>query len=333
MSSDNIAGAEEKRLGKFFAVVLLAAIAIATFSALTAPARNGAGADKETAIRHLERAREKYSAIRSVHLAADVKIALYGGDFRAGSGTYEYWAEGDRYRVKSRTDKHLGLKTDFDVAYDGKRFYLFDPKLKVLSFQHQDAPRMTVALPNPFFLPVDYLSNDDDECVLCALRLSDFKTENARSSNRVKSLTVKSERRDGNAGGLVRELEMPGGKTNNQAFRLAVRTLEVSSGRMRPLQINRIAADGKVLGSVSFAEFTPTALGDFPRSISIKAFDDKGDLALQAEFKIKALEVNEAIGSNIFTINFDEAETVWDSDGRKFVKEKNAGTPRAAQAQ
>jgi len=292
---------------------------------LAASAGNGAGADKEKAIRQLERTRERYSAIKSVRLAADVKIAIYGKDFRAGVGTYEYWAEGDRYRVKSRTDKHLGLKTDFDVAYNGKRFYLLDHRQKVLSYRQNDAPRTTVALPNPLFLPVDYLSNDDDECALCALRLSDFKTENARSSNRVKSLTVKDERRDDGAGGIVRELEMPGGKTNRQPFHLSVRALELSDSQTRVLQINRVAANGKALSSLSFADFTPGALlGEFPRSISVKAFDDDGNLALQAEFTIKVLEVNGTIENNVFTIGFDEAETVRDSDGKKFMKGKNA---------
>ncbi|HEV2800089.1 MAG TPA: hypothetical protein VGW12_06320 [Pyrinomonadaceae bacterium] len=327
MSTINVVGSGWKGARVAFVVVLLIATTAATLILLTVASRNSVGADREKAIRHLERIREKYSGIRSIHLTADVKIAIYGNDFRAGGGTYEFWAENDRYRIRSRTDKHIGLKTDFDVAYDGKRFYLLDPKQKVLSYQQKDVPRNTVALPNPLFLPVDYLSNNDDDCILCALRLSDFKTENARSSNRVKSLTVKSERRDSRLGGVVRELEMPGGKTNKQAFRLAVRTLETSEDQARPLQIDRIALDGKALGSISFSDFMPSALGDFPRNISIKAFDDNGALALQAEFTIKTLEINEAVGGNIFTINFDEADTVWDSDEKRFVKEKKAGAP------
>ncbi|MCA1564319.1 MAG: hypothetical protein LC803_01420 [Acidobacteria bacterium] len=285
--------------------------------------------EKERAVRSLERVREKYSALRSVHLAADVKMTVYGKDFRAGSGTYEYWAEGDRYRIKSRTDKHLGLKTDFDVAYDGKRYYLLDARLKVLSYQQKDVTRTFTALPNPLFLPVDYLSNDDDDCALCALRLPDFKIKDARSSERVKSLAVKSERRDDATGGIVSEVEMPGGKTNKRAFRLILRTLEANEGHVRPLQINRVGTNDKILNSLSFANFTPTVLGVFPRTMSIKAFDDEGNLAVQAEFIVRTLELNEPIENSIFTIGFGEAEAVWDSDGKIFVKEKSVNPPRA----
>jgi len=281
------------------------------------------GQEKEKAVRNLERMREKYSAVRSVHLAAVFKMTIYGKDSRTGSGTYEYWAEGDRYRIKSLTGKHLGLKTDFDVAYDGKRYYLLDTKLKVLSYQQKDVPGTFTALPNPFYLPIDYLSNDDDDCALCALRLTDFKTEDARSGHRVKSLVVKSERRDAATGGIISELEMPGGKINKRSFRLSISTLAANEGPARPLRIDRIGVNDKLLSSLSFANFTPTALGDFPSTMVIRAFDDEGNLAMQGEFIVSTLKLNEPIASSIFTIDFAAAEAVWDSDGKFFVKEKS----------
>ncbi|HLL69890.1 MAG TPA: hypothetical protein VK363_00570 [Pyrinomonadaceae bacterium] len=328
MIFDNISRTGWKRTGIVFSVVIALSATIATLIVLASSARIGTGADKEKAVRSLERMREKYVAVKSVHLVADVKLTLYGSDFRTGSGTFEYWAEGERYKIKSRTDKHLGLKSDSDAAYDGKRYYFLDPKLKVLSYQQKDVPKTFAALPNPLFLPVDYLSDEDDDCVLCAPRLSDFKTENVRVSNRIKSLLVKSEQRDQNTGELVRDIEMPGGKTNNQAIHLALRMLEVNEERVRPLHIKRITPDGKVISSLSFADFTRNALGDFPRAITVRAFDEKGDLALLAEFIVRTLEVNEPLASNTFTISFDEAESVWDSDGRTFVKEKGAASPR-----
>ena len=327
----NLSDTGWKRTGMVFALLLAFSATIAVFIVLASNASTETGDDKgkEKAVRSLERVREKYSAVRSVHLVADFKMTIYGDDFRTGSGSYEYWAEGDRYRTKSRTDRHLGLKTDYDVAYDGKRYYLLDARLNVLSYQQKDVPRTFTALPNPLFLPVDYLSNDDDDCALCTLRLTDFKTEDARLSQRVKSLMKKSERRDDSTGGIVSELEISGGKTNQRAFRHSVRTLEANEGQVRPLQINRVADNEKVLTSLSFANFTPSVLGDFPRTISIKAFDEAGNLAMQAEFTVKTLELNEPIESSIFTIGFGEAEAVWDSDGKIFVKEKSVRPPRA----
>lgn len=335
MKYGNLSDTGWKRTSIVFAIVLALSATIAAFIVLASAERAETGEDKgkEKAVRSLERMREKYSAVRSVHLAADVKITIYGKDFRTGSGTYEYWAEGDRYRIKSRTDKHLGLKSDSDAAYDGKRYYFLDTRLKVLSYQQKDVPRTFTALPNPLFLPIDYLSNDDDDCALCALRLTDFKTEDARSSHRVKSLAKKSEQRDDTTGGIVSELEMPGGKTERRAFRLSVRTLEANEGHVRPLQINRVGANDKVLSSLSFTNFTPSVLGDFPRTMSVKVFDHEGNLAMQAEFIVRTLELNEPIENSIFTIGFDEAEAVLDSDGKIFVKEKSINPPRGARNQ
>lgn len=327
MRFDKVSGTGWKRTGIVFSVVITLSATIATLIVLASSARIGTPADKDKAVRSLERARDKYVAVKSVHLVADVKLTLYGTDFRTGSGTYEYWAEGDRYKIKSRTDKHLGLKSDSDAAYDGKRYYFFDPKLKLLSYQQKDIPKTFAALPNPLFLPVDYLSDNDDDCLLCAPRLSDFKTENVRVSSRLKSLSVKSERRDDNTGELVRDIEMPGGKTGGQAIHLALRMLEVNEERVRPLHIKRVMPDGKLISSLSFADFTQNALGDFPRTITVRAFDEKGELALQAEFIVRTIEVNEPMANNVFAISFDEAETVWDSDGKTFVKEK-AAVPR-----
>ena len=283
----------------------------------------GADTRKEKAVRNLDALRQKYAAVKTVHFAADAKIAIYGNNFRAGAGTYEYWAEGKRYRIKCRTDEHLQFRTDLDVAFDGKHFYFFDRRSGVLSYRQRDELRNQTALPNPFFLPVDYLSSDDDECAFCAMHLPDFKFEHARWDDRARNLEVKSQRHDESTGSMVEELEMPGGKLDGRPFKLRVRTVGASAaGAVQPTRIDRVTLDGKVMASINFSNFMPSALGQFPRNISVVTFDDNGNAALRVEFSVRTLEVNEPLENNIFTINFEEAEGVWNSDERKFVKEK-----------
>lgn len=303
-------------------VVLLCAAA-ATALVWNAQGRAGQGGERDKAVRGLERQREKYAAVKSVHLAADVKIALYGDDFRAGSGSYEYWAEGDRYKIKCATDKNLGLKSDFDLAYDGKRFYIFDRRMGVVSYRQKDEPRSVAALPNPFFLPLDYLSADDDDCLFCNSRLRDLKSPNERWRARASALALKSHGRDEATGGTEREVEMPGGKLNGRPFKLRVRTVDVGE-ETHTGQIERVGADGRVLSSVAFSGFAEGALGRFPRSITVRAYGDDGKLAMQAEFTVKTVEVDVPIDDAAFRVGFDEAEGVWDSDEKKFVKEKPA---------
>jgi hypothetical protein len=155
-------------------MVALSITAATIYGKLTSQKQNESKSEKSAS--SLENLRRKYAEINSVHIAADAKIALYGSKFTVGLGSFEYWAQGNRYRYSCRTDKSLKLATDLDVAYNGERFQFLDLRAGTLSYRSLDEVRSTAALPNPLFLPVEYLSKEDDDCVLCRLRLSDMKS-------------------------------------------------------------------------------------------------------------------------------------------------------------
>jgi hypothetical protein len=48
------------------------------------------------------------------------------------------------------------------MAYDGKRFYFLDRETAMLSYRQSDEAKSHVALPNPLFLPLDFISDDDE---------------------------------------------------------------------------------------------------------------------------------------------------------------------------
>lgn len=274
------------------------------------------------AVQKLEGLRQKYAAVRSVHIAAKAIIHLDGANARSGSGSYEYWADGERYRIKCYTDPHLELVSDTEFAYDGKRFYFLDRKSGILSYRVQDELRSFAALPNPLFLPVDFLSGDDDDCLFCALRLPEFKSKSERWSKRIEGIAVKASGKDKSATEDMTELEMPGGILERRAFKLRLHVKENPDGSMRPTHIERVGPDGKPLTSITFDNFMQTALGDFPRAIEIKAFDESANTTLRIEYVINTLEVDQPIDDKLFAIRFEEAEGVWDSDEKRFVKEK-----------
>ncbi|MFN2453834.1 MAG: hypothetical protein ABR577_06395 [Pyrinomonadaceae bacterium] len=311
-----------KHSSMILAAVTILSVAAATVFILFTSADTKVKGNKDKSVRALEGLRAKYASINSVHLTADANIALFGSNFRAGTGTFEYWAEGNRYRIKCHTDKHLGFKTDLDISYDGKRFCFFDRGSGILSYRQKDDLRSQIALPNPLFLPVDYLSIDDDECPLCVLRLSDVKSQSSRWNSRATALEVRSQRRDVNTGDLISDLEMPGGKINGQPFKLRVRLAGPSEDDARPAQIERVAPDGRIMASIAFNESMQNSSIQLPRRISINAFDDKGNPALRLEYTVKTIEVNQPIDDSTFIISSDDAEGVWDSDGNRFVKEK-----------
>lgn len=307
------------QLWAFAAVLVVASIASATiYGALISLKQNASSNEKP--LMALEKLRRKYAAIGSVHIIADAKITIYGEDSRVGFGTFEYWAQGDKYRIKCRTDPKLELNTDLDFGYNGERFHFFDQRAGTLSYGSTDDFRSHAALPNPLFLPVDYLSNDDDDCRLCKLRLSDTKSDKGRWSTRAPALEVKAKRHDGSS--VVTDVEMPGGKMKGRPFKLRIRMEGPDEENAKPLQIDRVGPEGQVLVTISFNNFMENKSLPLPRDIVITVFNDKGGLALQLEYAVKLLELNKRLDNETFIISFDDAEAVWDSDGRRFVKEK-----------
>jgi hypothetical protein len=117
-----------------------------------------------------------YDAVASVHMQAEVTIAQKG---MVGKGSFEYWAEGSKYRIKCQMDPQLGLMSDVDYAFDGENFQFLLHDADTLSIKAGDSRELPSAVPNPFFLPVSYLDPDDDDCRTCALKLRDVK-ENPR---------------------------------------------------------------------------------------------------------------------------------------------------------
>lgn len=270
----------------------------------------------------LEELRQRYATIRSVHIVADAQITLYGSNFRVGKGSYEYWAEGDRYKIKCRSDRHLGFLPDVDIAYDGKQFYHLDRASGILSYQQQDISKTIGALPNPLFLPVSFLSIEDDDCLFCALRWTDFKSHNTTWHNRYLQTKVKSRVKDGSKGLISTDLEMPGGTKAKRPFKIHMRVADTADGKAHPTRIDQVGLDGKLLTSMTFDNFLPTALGEFPRTISLDVFDEESKILVRMIYSVKTLEIDQPPEKNVFSINFEEAETVWDSDGRRLVKEK-----------
>ena len=277
---------------------------------------------KTRSVEKLERLRQKYADVRSVHIAAKATIYLYGANARSGSGSYEYWADGERYRIKCSTDPHLELFSDTEFAYDGQRFYFLDRKTGILSYRQQDEPRSFAALPNPLFLPVDFLSRDDDDCVFCTPRLPEFKSKSARWSSRIEGIAIKSMGKDKTTANDITEVEMPGGIVEKIGFKLRMRVKESPDGSIRPTKIERVGLDGKSLTSITFDNFMQTAFGEFPLAIKMESFDESASPMLTIEYAIRVLEVDQPIDNSIFAIRFEEAEGVWDSDARRFIKEK-----------
>lgn len=239
-------------------------------SGLAPPVLPRAGGDERSA----QLTTDYFAALASVHMEADVRIAKGGV---SGTGTFQFWADGDKYRINCSTpSKRLGLMSDLQIAFDGGRFQFYHADAEVLSLLDGDRPTVPTAVPNPFFLPADYLSRDSDSCPGCQLKLRDFR-----------------ERRPTRAAERVR-----GG------VRLTARVTEDT--------IEWISDDAVVFTVIHF-DYPVGA--NFPHRILVRDQDGAGAVLMEVEYSIRLLETNHPIDPALFTIPRETALYVAGEDG------------------
>jgi hypothetical protein len=272
--------------------------------------------------RDLEELHQKYARVRSVHLIATAKISIYEDQIREGTGTFEYWAEGNRYRTNCRTDPQLELLSDTDTAFDGGQFFYHDRQQGLLSHRARDEEKSFAALPNPFFLPVDFFTNDRDDCAFCRLRLTDFQARSTRWDARKDKISVRSKGKDQATQLDFTELEMPGEVIDRKDSKFRLQLTANANGMTHATKIERLQLDERPLTSIVSSDFISTPAGDFPRHIQVQVFDAQSTVVMKVDYFIETLEVNQPIDNSVFKIKDEEAQGIWDSDGKRFIKEK-----------
>ncbi len=222
---------------------------------------------------HVAAARSFYAAVAAVHVEADVRVTKDGV---SGLGTFQYWADGEKYRVNcTMPADRLGIMSDVQVAFDGRQFQLYHAAADVLSLFEGDRPTIPTAVPNPFFLPVDYLSKDSDACPACQLKLQNLRAPFAALPTR----------------------------TREQA-RLSPRLAED--------KIEWLNEAGAVNTVIQFDR--PLDRG-FPRRIVLQDRDPGGRVSAEIEYRISVIETNVPIAPSVFTIPRETALHVVGEDG------------------
>lgn len=286
------------------------------------PQPAAANEEKSKPARDLEELHGKYARVRSVHMIATAKISMYQDRIVEGTGRFEYWAEGNRYRTSCQTDPKLELLSNVDMAFDGARLYYFDRQAGMLGLRVEDEEKTFAALPNPFFLPVDFFTNDRDECALCRLRLKDFHSRTTRWDQRKDKISIRSSGKDQVTQLNLTEVELPGEVVDKKDTKFRLQLTANANGVANATRIDRLQLDDKPLTSIVASDFISTPAGDFPRLIQVQAFDAQSTVVMKVDFYLETLEVNQPIDNTVFKIKDEEAEVVWDNDRKRFIKER-----------
>ena len=257
----------------------------------------------------LERLRQFYAEIRSVHLDAGAWI---WNPTRSGEGTYEYWADGEKYRLRSTADPRLGLAQNVEAAWDLDKFQTHYLEESRLHLREQNLGKVPAAFENPFFLPVSFLTADDDTCPTCetTLKLVMDETRWAARVGLARSVP---------AGRSRVNLTLPGGQLAGKPY---YHRVLVDTRRNEVLRMELVRPDGRVFGAIDFSRFAPVAGSaiPFPHHIVLTSFDEQGQRSGGVHFMVKTLELNRPIEPERFTLAAADARIVIDEDARTFLK-------------
>jgi hypothetical protein len=280
--------------------------------------------DSEDARRALEAVVASFGRITSVQMNAKARVTIFrDADPITGVAEIHYKAAGEKFRddvvVPAELEK-LGLMRSLSIGWDGEKHYLWDPSGDVLSISKEPQMNDPTAIPNPVFLPLEFLNVRGTGCPGCRIRLSDLADHALLLTRIEQGALVQAEKQDGMGHYLYRT---NGGDINGKPIHYLTRVITGERGT-KVNSISILDADDNALGELILGDFRWDELinANIPNEITMLARDAIGKPQLLSVFRIDSCIFNEAIDSGSFSVGTKEAGNVWDSDTKTFLREK-----------
>lgn len=220
--------------------------------------------------------RARYSRMTTVHLRAAGAVSLTspGGATKSSVVRYEYFASGNRYRVRSISEPVIdALSRDIEVAYDGDEWQGFLPFSSELDVSRSEARKLPIPHPNPLFLPVAFLSPKNPG----HMSLADLADA------------------------------VPGDASYE------VTAAEIGGARV-PARIRHFAGGVEDLEIVSDNFVKRDPVGPVPLHVVVTGFGPDGTSLLRLDYTIELLEIGKPLPPGVFRIDPSIARTVYDAD-------------------
>lgn len=253
----------------------------------------------------LELLRLRYAKIKSVHLKSTARVRsvspIPGEKPVSGNLTFEYWAEGNQYRMKCSSDPSLGLVEDMELAFDGSMSQFLEAEEPTkLSVRAGSTRRNPLTCPNPLFLMVQFLGDHEDPG--CGYTCTDLPDLSDAAGN------VILQRATGGHNAYVL-----GGRGSRDPLRYQL-TLDPATGTSRSLV--RFYPNGRKETELTVLKNSVTIVGPLPTQIQLKGFDDDpaSPLIVTTTFRIDELSINQPLDHHLFTIDWALAGVVVNAD-------------------
>jgi hypothetical protein len=265
----------------------------------------------------------QFQSVSSLHFVADVEMFVQptAEEMREAITTdvpvfaeFQYWAEGDRYRINSHADRQQFPGMHTEVAYDGSMFQLL-LSTGTLIHSARESQGLLPVLPNPLLEVLQFRYPVTDTNRDSRLRLKDVCSDRVPADFFQREWAITEE-----GGRSFERAVFPGGIYDGQEYEC--HAYVTPGARNRPVRIDRVNAQRTLTTSI-FSDYlrveTPAGPTYWPQHVEIRAFDSQGREAVRMSYTISVLEVNADIAPEVFVIDEANAARVWDDDRQEFV--------------
>jgi len=226
------------------------------------------------------------------------------------TGTLDYWAADQRYKIISQLDGNLAPGMQVQVAYNSQRWQLLRADGTLID-SPQDNAVILPMLPNPLLEVLQFRYPLTDGNSGQYLRLKDVLQDQVPEAFWAVSWTQVNE--DGRA--LERAI-FPGGSYEGQSY---VQHVFVEPGaRNKPVRIDRVGEQGR-LTSAEFDDYHQVGSGVWPYRVFLQVFEQGRRVGWMA-FTVTSLTVDTEIPQATFTMPHESAARVWIDDEQRFAE-------------
>jgi hypothetical protein len=299
------------------------AVLLVTFLMATPLVGDSRRVDEDVEVdQFLRQLQSRYGNITSVHMRSRFTMTIFRNEEGellpepvVGSGEFEYWAEGTKYRFRYDTDSQLDLLSSNDVAYNGSTYQRYLVADDVLSLHTGDKDQVPAAISNPFFLPVDFLTQDTELCPFCILKLHHLAQPSTWEGVRQR-MTFSGEQ----PGHLTMKAE--GSQASPGSYEVA---FEQSDGAVRITRLKRRIPAGDEV-DITFSRHTlvrgPGLKAEFPMVMDLDfPGHDGSEIGMgKIQIIISTLHVNQPIDDQVFELDQEAVRHIWSEDSEEWLK-------------
>lgn len=260
-----------------------------------------------------EHLRANYSRVPPLHFRAlETTEIMWADGNKRSSGRYEYWQEGNMYRVDyERRDSSLDKSShEVQLAYDGRRTQWYDNNGNILRYQRKAYISTPSFPPNPAVYPARFCQNFISNYQLGRqLQVQELADESLWNSIRAHAFLSSETDPEGR---IMVDIECPAGSRVS----LCRVWIDKDVGWM-PVRVDELGKQGELLTSTRIKDWLTTnsdgKIMYWPRTIEYEEHPNPRT-TVRLTSVTEELTCGGSIEPDVFQLDVTKAVLVWDDD-------------------